>query len=126
MAYARSRVLIVDDHPGVVKAVARLLAFEFDVVGSLPDGDTLLEAVQRLEPDVIVLDMNLSGVGGLAACRQVRQARPDVQVIIFTAEDSPDARRRALEAGAAAFVNKLAASDGDLLSTLQRLRPLRD
>lgn len=125
MAHARSRVLIVDDHPGVVKAVARLLAFEFDVVGSLTDGDTLVEAVQRFEPDVIVLDMNLSGVGGLATCRQVRQARPDIQVIIFTAEDSPDARRRALEAGAAAFVNKLA-SDGDLLSTLRRLRPLRD
>ena len=120
MSLARLRVLIVDDHPGLVKAVTRLLAFDYDVVGSVPDGGGLLEAAQRLQPDVVVLDMNLPNVKGLNACRQLTQAKPEIKVVIFTAADDPDLRRRAFEAGATAFVNKLALDE--LLSTLERLR----
>lgn len=120
MSLARLRVLIVDDHPGLVKAVTRLLAFDYDVVGSVPDGGGLLEAAQRLQPDVVVLDMNLPNVKGLNACRQLTQAKPEIKAVIFTAADDPDLRRRAFEAGATAFVNKLALDE--LLSTLERLR----
>ena len=125
MSTARLRVLIVDDHPGVVKALTRLLMFEFDVVGSVADADGIPEAVQRLRPDVIVLDMNLPNVGGLDACRDIKAAAPQAQVVIFTAMDDPELRQRALEAGATAFVNKLAV-DGELLSTLRRLRARDD
>jgi CheY-like chemotaxis protein len=72
----RLRVLIVDDHPGLVKAVSRLLAWDYDVVGSVADGSGLLEAVQNLQPDVIVLDVNLPNVDGLKACRQITQLNP--------------------------------------------------
>jgi DNA-binding NarL/FixJ family response regulator len=120
MSPARLRILIVDDNPGIVKAVTRLLAFQFDVVGSVSDADALLDEVQRLGPDVIVLDMNLPKAGGLHACHLVTQASPQTRVIIFTGDDSPDLRRRACEAGAAAFVSKLS-SDGELVSILKRL-----
>jgi DNA-binding NarL/FixJ family response regulator len=113
-------VLIVDDHPGIVKSVSRLLAFDCDVVGSIADGSGLIEAARHFKPDVIVLDVNLPDIDGLKACRQVMQGNPEMKVIVFTAADDPDAKRRALEAGASAFVNKLA-FDGDLLSAVRRL-----
>ena len=118
-------MLIVDDHPGVLKAVSRLLSLKHEVVGSIPDCSGLLESAQHLKPDVIVLDVNLPNIDGLKACRQVRQLNPEVKVIVFTAVDDPEVRRRAFEAGASAFVNKLA-SNADLLSTLERLAASQD
>ena len=56
----RPRVLLADDYPDLVKAISRLLSLDCDVVGSVTDGGALLEAVQRLQPDVIVLDVNLA------------------------------------------------------------------
>ena len=114
----RLRVLIADDHPGVVRAVSRLLAMNYDVVGSVADGSGLLEAAQRLQPDVIVLDMNLPDADGLKACLQITQGNPEMKVIVFTAMDDPDARQRAFEAGASAFVNKLSSVD-TLLSAVK-------
>jgi DNA-binding NarL/FixJ family response regulator len=120
----RLRVLVADDHPGVVKAVSRLLALEYDVVGNVADGARLLEAAQRLRPDVVVLDVNLPNVDGLRACRQLTQQYPEVKVILFTAVDDPEVKRRAFEAGAADFVHKLARVD-DLLSAVERLDACR-
>ncbi len=120
MTARRLRVLIVDDHPGIVKSVTRLLAADCDIVGGVADGRGLIEAARRLEPDVIVLDVNLPDVDGLQACRQVKQGNPAMKVVVFTAADDPGVRRRAFESGASAFVNKLA-SDGDLLSAVRGL-----
>ena len=114
----RLRVLIADDHPGVVRAVSRLLAMNYDVVGSVADGSGLLEAAQNLKPNVIVLDMNLPDADGLKACLQITQGNPEMKVIVFTAMDDPDARQRAFEAGASAFVNKLSSVD-TLLSAVK-------
>ena len=72
----RPRVLIAEDHAGVAKAVCRLLALDCDVLGSVADGSALLGAVQRLQPDVIVVDLNLPNVNGLEACRQITQVNP--------------------------------------------------
>jgi DNA-binding NarL/FixJ family response regulator len=69
---------------------------------------------------VIVLDVRLPNVDGLKACRQITQANPEMKVIVFTALDDPDVRRRASEAGASAFVHRLALDD-DLLSAIKRL-----
>jgi DNA-binding NarL/FixJ family response regulator len=69
-------VLIADDHSGIVTAARRLLAFDCDVVGTVADGSILLETAQRLQPDVIVLDLHLPKVNGLEACRQITRANP--------------------------------------------------
>ena len=116
---SRPRVLVADDHPDVVKAVSRLLALACDVVGSVADGRDVLDAAQRLQPDVVVVDLNLPSVNGLEVCRQIAQAHPAMKVIVFTAMNDPDVRRRSFELGASAFVFK--AGDGDLLSTVKRL-----
>jgi DNA-binding NarL/FixJ family response regulator len=117
---SRPRVLVADDHPDVVKAVCRLLALDCDIVGSVADGRALLDAAQRLQPEVIVVDLNLPNVNGLEACRQITQTHPKMKVIVFTAMNDPDLRQRSFDAGASAFVFKMA-GDGDLMSTVKRL-----
>ena len=112
-------MLVADDHPDVAKAVCRLLALDCEVVGSVADGSALLEAAQRLQPDVVVLDVSLPKVHGLEACRQITQANPELKVIVFTALSDRDIRERSFEVGASAFVSKM--STGDLLSAIKRL-----
>jgi len=114
----RPRVLLAEDHDEVTKAVRRVLALDCEIVGSVADGKAVLEAAQRLQPDVIVLDLNLPNVHGLEACRQIRQGHPTTKVIVFTAMNDPDLRQQCLEVGASAFLFK---GDGDLVSTIKRL-----
>lgn len=102
----------------MAKAVCRVLAVDCDVVGSVADGSAVLEAAQRLQPDVIVVDLNLPNVNGLEACRQIMQLNPQAKVIVFTAMNDPDVRQRSFEVGASAFVFK---GGDDLLATIKRL-----
>jgi DNA-binding NarL/FixJ family response regulator len=117
---AKPRVLIADDYPGMVRSVSRLLALDCEVVGSVEDGSALLEAAQRLQPDVIVLDLNLPNVHGLDACRQITQVNPEIKIIVFTATSDPEIRQRSFEAGASGFVSKLGRAD-DLRSAITRV-----
>ena len=118
----RPRVLLAEDHNELAKAVARVLGLDCDVVGNVPDGSAVLEAVQRLQPDVIVLDLHLPNVHGLEACRQIRHVNPAAIIIVFTAMNDPEIRQQCSEVGASAFVSKMAGDgDGDLLSTVKRL-----
>jgi len=114
----RPRVLLAEDHEGVAKALCRVLAMDFDVVGNVPDGSAVLEAAQRLQPDMIVLDLNLPNVNGLEACRRITQANPHAKIIVFTAMNDPGLRQQCLDVGASAFLFK---GDDDLVSTIKRL-----
>jgi DNA-binding NarL/FixJ family response regulator len=111
-------VLIAEDHPGVTKAVCRVLALDCEIVGTVADGSAVLEAVRRLQPDVIVLDLHMPKVNGLEICRQITQDHPKTKVVVFTATNDPDVKQRCFEAGASAFIYK---GHGDLLSTVKRL-----
>ncbi len=115
----RPRVLLADDYPDIVKALSRLLALHCEVVGSVADGSALLETAHRLQPDVIVLDVNLPNIHSLDACREITRVNPKMKVIVFTAVADPNVSQAFFEAGAAAFVSKL--SSVDLLSTIERL-----
>ena len=85
----RPRVLLAEDYPDMVKAVSRLLAVDCEIVGTVADGSALLEAAQRLQPDVIVLDVSLPNVQSLEACREIRRVNPTTKVIMFTAMADP-------------------------------------
>ena len=117
----RPRVLVAEDHPEVAKAVCRVLSLDCEVVGTVADASAVLDAVQRLQPEVLVLDLNLSHSNSLDACRQITRAHPQTKVIMFTALNDPDVRQRSFEVGASAFVSKMAGPGDDLLSTIQRL-----
>ena len=120
MTSKRPRVLLAEDHPAVAKAVCRMLSLDCEVVETVADGSAVLEAAQRLQPDVVVVDLHLPSVNGLEACRQITQVNPDAKVIVFSAWNDPDVKQRSFDVGASAFVGK-GASDGDLLSTIKRL-----
>ena len=115
----RPRVLLVDDHPGVAKAIGRALAPECDVVGVVADGREVADAAARLQPVVIVVDLNLPNMSGLDVCRQITQNNPRVKVIVITAMTDDAFRDEALAAGASGFVQKAAA--GDLITAIRRI-----
>jgi DNA-binding NarL/FixJ family response regulator len=89
-------------------------------VGTVADGSILLETAQRLQPDVIVLDLHLPKVNGLEACRQIIRANPNMKVVIFTGVNDDYVSQAAFAAGASAFVCKLTAGD-QLLAAIKRL-----
>jgi two-component system invasion response regulator UvrY len=117
----RPRVLLAEDHHGRAKAVCRVLTLDCDVVESVADASHVLEAEQRLQPDVIVGDVNLPNVNGLEVCRQIMQVNPEAKVIVFSAMNDPGIKQRSFDVGASAFVFKGATGDGGLLSTVKRL-----
>jgi DNA-binding NarL/FixJ family response regulator len=102
----RPRVLLADDHEGVLTAVGRLLAHSCEIVGQVTTGAAAIEAATRLDPDVVVLDLTMADASGLVVCATIRQAVPRARVVVLTAADDPQIRRRAFEAGASAFVLK--------------------
>ena len=113
------RVLLADDHAGMLSALQRMLEPSCDVVGLVMDGRALLEAAGRYQPDVIVLDVMMPEIDGLEACRQIMVAAPHTRIVFLTADDDAAVRERALSLGASAFVLKYRAWE-QLLPAIQR------
>ncbi len=106
----RPRVLIADDHLLVAEALKSLLEPEFELVDVVEDGYALVEAVQRLRPDVVVADVTMPRLNGIDALIRLRKDGCMVPVVFLTMHRDVTYARRALEAGASGFVLKHAAS----------------
>lgn len=102
------RVLIVDDHFVVRKGVCALLADAAGVVvaGEATDGREAVEAAKRLEPQVILMDLRLPGLDGVAAIQAILAERPGVGIVVLTGTDAEDEVLDALRAGALGYVAK--------------------
>jgi DNA-binding NarL/FixJ family response regulator len=100
--------LIAEDHELMRQAVAACLreAPAIELVGSAPDGETLLDLIPRRKPDAVITDVHMPGLDGLAVCRVVAERFPQVRVILYTGDDDLDILEEALEAGASGFVVK--------------------
>jgi len=105
------RVLLADDHPAMMTAVERLIAPPCEIVGRISDGTKVLDSLARLGPDVLLVDINMPGLDGLEICRRTVRAFPHVRVIVMTAEADAGLAEASRDAGATAFVAKLAAAD---------------
>ena len=108
---SRPRVLLADDQVFLHSLLTRLLEPSCEVIGALTDSTELAEAIARLQPDVVVVDLNMPKLSGLEACRLIRASTPSVQVIILTADEEPGLRERAFSVGAAGFVRKMRAGE---------------
>ena len=117
------RVLIAEDQAMVRGALAALLALEGDieVVGEVGRGDEVVEAADRLRPDVALLDIEMPGMDGLAAAAAVRERVPECRVLILTTFDRPGYLRLAMERGASGFLLKHSPAD-ELANAIRRAK----
>ncbi|HEX7959710.1 MAG TPA: response regulator transcription factor [Terriglobales bacterium] len=113
----RPRVLLADDHTGILRALQRMLGASCDIVGRVTAGSSLLEETRKLRPDVVVLDIRLPDIDGIEACRQIKHAIPQTKVIVLTAANDAEIKQQAFNVGASAFVVKHAMVD-DLLKAV--------
>jgi DNA-binding NarL/FixJ family response regulator len=116
----RPRVVLADDHPAVLNAFCRILQRSCDVVAGVPNGREAVDAVSKLNPDVLIVDLMMPDLDGLEVCRKVKSVSPATEVIIVTAFDDSGVEEVALRDGAAAFVSKHSAVT-TLEKTIHRL-----
>jgi CheY-like chemotaxis protein len=102
------RAIVVDDNPQLLKMAARLLASipGVEVIGEATSGEGALEAVDRLQPNLVLMDITMPGMDGLEATRQLAARSDAPAVILMTVHDLPQYRDAALAAGARQFVIK--------------------
>ena len=100
------RVLIADDHVGMLEWLAATVREEFEVVGMVQDGAAALAAATNLDPDVIVLDCAMSPMNGLEVTRCLRESGARSVVVLVTGYTDPELAEAAMAAGAVAFVVK--------------------
>ncbi|MEY2443017.1 MAG: two-component system, NarL family, response regulator NreC [bacterium] len=115
-------IVLADDHPVVRRGLQLLLDAEdgFEVVASVGDVAAAIRTARGYKPDVLVLDLNMPGGSSLEAIPKIRDASPATQIAVLTMHDEPALARRALDAGALAYVLKDAADD-ELAKAVRRV-----
>ena len=107
----RLRVLLAEDHQTVADLLRGLLEAECDVVGVVPDGNSLIAAIDTLRPDVIVSDITMPGCDGLAATGAILNRWTSARIVFVTVRDEPPIVRKAISLGALGYVLKEDASE---------------
>src|SRR6202165_1584068 len=122
----RLRILIADDHEVVRRGLCTLLQSHegWEICGEAKDGRETVEKAKQVKPDVVILDVGMPNLNGLAATRQLLQQNPQQKVIVLTITDSDQVIREALDAGARGFVLKSDAAR-DLVSAGEALQNKR-
>ena len=102
------RVLVVEDQPKILKAQIKLLQTfdEIEIVGEALSGESALEMLDAVRPEVILLDLGLPQMSGIEVTRSVRQSHKDIEILIFTIFDEEEKVTEAIVAGAAGYLLK--------------------
>jgi NarL family two-component system response regulator LiaR len=118
------RVLLVDDHAVVRKGLRALLDREptIEVVGEAEDGEQAVHAASRLRPDVILMDLEMPGMGGVEATRQITENHPSTRVVILTSHAAEEDVFPALKSGAHGYLLKHSAPEDVLRAVHQAQR----
>jgi DNA-binding NarL/FixJ family response regulator len=104
-AMSKIRVLLADDHATILARVCTLLGEEFDIVGAVNNGRDAVTEVQRLNPDVLVIDISMPILDGLQAVARLR-SNPGTKVVFLTVHEDQDFVAAAFSAGASGYVTK--------------------
>lgn len=117
---SRIRVAIADDHAIVREGIRALLAADegLEVVGEAADGAEAIALAERVQPDVLLIDIAMPGLGGLEAAAAIRRGSPGVRILVLSQYDNPEYVRRFLRLGAAGYVLKRAAGT-ELVSAIR-------
>ncbi|HEX9846783.1 MAG TPA: response regulator transcription factor [Acidimicrobiia bacterium] len=101
-----TRIFLVDDHDIVRAGMRSVLSDDFEIVGEAGDVDRAVEAIVRLGPDLVVLDVNLPGGGGALIIERVRATRPETRFMALTVSTSREAVLRMMRAGVDGYITK--------------------
>ncbi len=100
------RVLLADDHRGLLEIIQSLLKIEVEIVGCVSDGESLFDTAMELDPDIIVTDISMPRLSGLEAVDRLRESGCSSKVVFLTAHSDPDFVAAALRTGAFGYVLK--------------------
>ena len=102
------RVLVVDDHSAFRRALTSALRMvkSIEVAGEAGGGVAAAQQAQALAPDLVIMDLSMPDLDGIAAMREIHQARPELPIVFLTAHADPGVEREAREAGASGFLAK--------------------
>jgi len=115
------KLLIIEDHPVVRAGLRRLLGGEPQLaIDEAADGHAALAALRNARPDLVILDLNLPGIGGLELIGRLRLAQPGLRILVVSMHDAPIYAARALEAGALGYVSKNAPPE-QVLAAVRRV-----
>lgn len=105
---AQTRCLAVDDHPAVRQGLALLLdsAEDLDLVDSVDCGEGVIEAIEKFQPSVVIVDVRLPGIDGISAVKQIAERAPQVKTVVFSAYGDKRLLSDAIAAGARGYVMK--------------------
>lgn len=103
-----NRILIIDDHPLLRKGVAQLIALapHLDMVGEASNGEQGVAMAKQLDPDLILLDLHMAGMGGIETLKAIRAAGLDCRVVVLTVSDNADDLVAAIRSGADGYLLK--------------------
>jgi DNA-binding NarL/FixJ family response regulator len=116
----RTRVLLADDHAIVAEGLATLLKGHFELVGTVGNGNELIDLARKLRPDVIVTDIAMPVLGGLEALRRLKAVKSEAKVIFLTMHADAQLATEAFRAGASGYVLKQSAGE-ELIAAIQEV-----
>jgi DNA-binding NarL/FixJ family response regulator len=119
----RIRLLIADDHVMFAQGLQSLLHDEFDLIGMAGNGEELVEATQRLNPDVVLVDISMPVLNGFDAVRRIRENGSKAKIIFLTMHDDATLLSEALYCGATGYVLKQAAGE-ELVNAIRQGRDI--
>ena len=102
----RARILLADDHPHLLEKVTQLLQLEYEVLGAVNNGQALVSAVEKLKPDVLVVDVTMPILNGIEAAEKLRALGCESKIVFLTVHSDPDYLRACLAAGGLGYVAK--------------------
>jgi DNA-binding NarL/FixJ family response regulator len=118
----RTRILLADDHTMVSAGLRKLLEPEYEVIGSVEDGRTLLKVATELRPDLVVVDVGMPFLNGLDAARELKKLAPGIKIIFVTMNPDPDIANEALRIGVLGYLLKTSKEEELLLAVRNALK----
>jgi DNA-binding NarL/FixJ family response regulator len=123
----KTKILIVDDQKNVRQSLGTILGLvdDFEVLGEAADGAEAIRLAAELDPDIVLMDMSMSELDGMATTRSIKEHDPGVGVLMLTMHGSANARQRAFESGVDGFLEKGIAME-ELADSIRRVHRTKE
>ncbi len=121
----RPRIILADDHNVVSAGIRKILEPEFDLVCVVEDGRSLVDAAERLQPDLAIVDISLPVMNGFEAARHIRKVAPHTRIVFMTMHSDPDYVKEAVQLGALGYILKRCAASELVLAIQEALKGRR-